>query len=314
MKRIFYILFSILDFILFPLTLVASSWFRLIKYVGVGKMPISRSIFFKIGVFPIVDHYYEPLFNYNKLRLNNKKYTTCFAFRFDRQLELLKLLAFYKAELESIPTEATGTDSFYLRNGSFVGFDAYFLYAFLRHIKPKRIIEVGSGFSTKLILNALSKNDNKTSIICIEPYEEPGLENIPVQVIRKCVENIEPDYFRALSENDILFIDSSHVIRPQGDVLHEILEILPALKKGVYIHFHDIFIPSDYPVRWIKNEFRLWNEQYLLNAFLAFNDTFEIVFTTHVTCFELGEEIKSIFPFMGVSEIGGCSFWIRKVK
>src|SRR5690606_29222842 len=98
-----------------------------------------------------------------------------------------------------------------------------------------------------------------------------------VEVLRKKVEDIPLEYFRQLQPNDVLFIDSSHVIRPQGDVLYEFLELLPDLPSGVFVHIHDIFTPFDYPEDWVKDHVRLWNEQYLLEAFLSFNRDFRIV-------------------------------------
>ncbi|MDR2358391.1 MAG: class I SAM-dependent methyltransferase, partial [Prevotellaceae bacterium] len=90
-------------------------------------------------------------------------------------------------------------------------------------------------------------------------------------------EDVGVDFFRQLEANDILFIDSSHVIRPQGDVLFEYLELLPTLTRGVIVHIHDIFSPRDYLAHWVISEVRLWNEQYLLEAFLSFNSTWKIL-------------------------------------
>jgi hypothetical protein len=130
--------------------------------------------------------------------------------------------------------------------------------------------------------NAIRKNNldvenYSCKHICIEPYEMPWLKDIGVELIREKVENIELDFFQQLEENDILFIDSSHIIRAQGDVLYEFLEILPSLKIGVFIHIHDIFKPRDYPNHWLLDKHLLWNEQYLLEAFLSNNSDFKII-------------------------------------
>ena len=90
-----------------------------------------------------------------------------------------------------------------------------------------------------------------------------------IEVLRQRVEQMDKQLFLELEENDILFIDSSHMIRPQGDVLCEYLEILPTLRPGVLVHIHDIFTPRDYPDEWLIDEVKLWNEQYLLEAFLS---------------------------------------------
>ena len=141
----------------------------------------------------------------------------------------------------------------------------------IRHLKPKRIIEIGSGFSTLVAVEAIQKNKSEgypTTLTCIEPFEFSWLEELPdVKVIRERVENIPIDYFSALEAGDILFIDSSHIIRPGNDVLFEYLHILQALQKGVMVHIHDIFSPKHYPRAWMVEQQLFWNEQYLLEAF-----------------------------------------------
>ena len=131
-------------------------------------------------------------------------------------------------------------------------------------------------------MNALTQNQvddpsYKCEHICIEPYEMPWLEESGISVVRRKVEDVELSFFSKLEENDILFIDSSHIIRPEGDVLFEYLELLPSLKKGVIVHIHDIFSPKNYLKQWLQDEVRFWNEQYLLEAFLTHNNTWKIV-------------------------------------
>lgn len=115
--------------------------------------------------------------------------------------------------------------------------------------------------------------------ICIEPYEMPWLEKLDVKVIRDKVENLDVSFFKSLNKNDILFIDSSHIIKPQGDVLFEYFEILPVLNKGVIVHIHDIFSPRNYLKEWVLETHMFWNEQYLLEAFLNSNKNWRIVGT-----------------------------------
>ena len=128
----------------------------------------------------------------------------------------------------------------------------------IRFLKPKKVIEIGSGHSTKLVNKALKKNKFETSDdfkhICIEPYENDWLNYFDAEVIRSLIEECDLKIFDTLEENDVLFIDSSHIIRPQGDVLKEYLEIIPRLKKGVVIHVHDIFSPRDYLDQWIRED------------------------------------------------------------
>ncbi|MBM3437339.1 MAG: class I SAM-dependent methyltransferase, partial [Bacteroidetes bacterium] len=138
-----------------------------------------------------------------------------------------------------------------------------------------------SGFSTLMALKGIEKNRSEDSayscnMMCIEPYEMEWLEKTEATIIRKKVEDIEMSFFGKLDKNDILFIDSSHIIRPQGDVLFIYLQILPVIRPGVFIHIHDIFTPKDYLDEWIFGNIRLWNEQYLVEAFLSYNENFKI--------------------------------------
>lgn len=196
--------------------------------------------------------------------------------------------------------------------------DAEYLYNIIRYFKPKRIIEIGCGNSTLMIKNAIlanKKEDKEYTChhICIEPYGAPWLEKIDVDVKREKVENIQISFFQQLEANDILFIDSSHIIRPQGDVLFEYLEILPNLKSGVLVHIHDIFSPKDYLDEWIFNWHLMWNEQYLIEAFLTNNSEFRIIgalnFLTHHHKKELSDKCP-IFALQNGREPG--AFWIVK--
>jgi len=126
------------------------------------------------------------------------------------------------------------------------------------------------------------------------------------------VEDVEPGFFSELEENDILFIDSSHVIRPQGDVLFEYLELLPSLNKGVIVHIHDIFSPRNYPEQWLKDEVRLWNEQYLLEAFLCHNSHWKIIGALNYLHHHYYEELKRVAPFLTPGHEPG-SFYIQKI-
>ena len=204
---------------------------------------------------------------------------------------------------------------FYLKNTNFGDGDAEYWYNIIRHFKPKRIIEIGSGYSTLMAQNAINKNRESGSVcqhICIEPYEMLWLEQAGPQVIRSKVEDVDQTLFGTLIENDILFIDSSHVIRPQGDVLVEFLELLPRLQRGVIVHVHNIFSPHDYPAEWICERVRLWNEQYLVEAFLTFNNSYKIVgalnFLKHLHYNALKSKCPSLFR-----ESNPGSFYMQKV-
>lgn len=310
---------SFFDIIFVPITVLGAVWFRLIKYWGIKRMPFSKFFFFKIGIFPIVDHYYEPLFNYNYLRHSLQKDRSLIGLDLNvsDQLILIKKFNFQK-ELKKFPLYEDKSLSYYYHNGSFLPGDAEFYYSFIRLNKPKRIVEIGSGFSTRVCLSAVQQNLQEDlnagcDICCIEPYEMPWLEQLDILILRKKVEEVDISIFQALEAGDILFIDSTHIIRPQGDVLYEFFEIFPLLKKGVYIHIHDIFTPKDYPEHWIKEEYRMWNEQYLLEAFLLHNKSFKVIAALNYLKHHHFELLGSKFPILkNEHHIEPGSFWMQK--
>lgn len=305
------------DIVFIPLTLFAAIWFRIVRYWGVKNLPITKSLFLKLGMYPIVDHYYDPLFDFRKVR--STKYGTHLSLNAQSQLKFVKQFK-YGEELRSIPKVLTSETEYYYTNGSFGSGDAELYYSIIRNEKPKQILEVGSGFSTRIALKAIQKNRNENpnyscTITCIEPYEMPWLEKMEVNLIRKKVEDMDQKIFEELSAGDILFIDSSHIIRPGGDVLFLILQILPTLKAGVLIHFHDIFTPTDYPVAWLRDEFRMWNEQYMLEAFLLGNLEFEIIVALNFLSKLYREELAISFPILASeADRDPGSFWIRKIN
>lgn len=205
-----------------------------------------------------------------------------------------------------------------MNNGAFESGDAEYWYQLIRATKPQRIIEIGSGSSTLMAIKAVEKNFNdapsseRCEHICIEPYEMPWLEEVAVSVVRKKVENLELSFFAKLQENDILFIDSTHIIRPQGDVLFEYLQLLPSLKKGVIVHIHDIFSPKNYPHQWLQDEVRFWNEQYLLEAFLTHNRDWRIVGALNYLRHNHYDKLKMVAPSLTPEREPG-SFYIQKI-
>jgi predicted O-methyltransferase YrrM len=184
------------------------------------------------------------------------------------------------------------------------------LYNLIRLNRPSRIIEIGSGQSTLMARHALHSNGQPCEHTCVEPYEAKWLENTGVNVIRERVENVPLSIFDDLGEGDILFIDSSHVIRPCGDVLREFLEIVPRLKPGVLVHVHDIFTPRDYPERWLRSERRLWNEQYLLEAFLSFNSRVEVLCALNWLKHGHYDALKKACPMLRPDSEPGA-FWFK---
>ena len=275
----------------------------------------------KLGVFPIRDHYYEPLFNYDILQnpLNQKRFLPGIDFREEQQIEFLQKLNFQK-DFEDFLHHQDDKEkdlAFKFNNGSFESGDAEFLFNFVRRVKPNNVIEIGCGTSTKLISHALMLNkiENQSDYkhICIDPYEQPWLEKMEdVEVLRQKLEDIDISLFNSLSQNDFLFIDSSHIIRPQGDVLREYLEIIPSLSSGVYVHVHDIFSPHDYLETWIKDNVRFWNEQYILESSLSNNSSYQIVAALNFLKNYHYDSIKAVCPFLTPDREPG-SFYFKTV-
>lgn len=189
------------------------------------------------------------------------------------------------------------------------------MYNIVRHIKPKRIIEVGCGTSTKIIQHALKNNDVEHSYrathVCVEPYEQAWLASFPnIQLVREKIELLDLKLFRELEAGDLLFIDSSHMVRPQGDVLHEYLTIIPSLNNGIYVHVHDIFTPHDYLEQWIKENVLFWNEQYVLEALLTGNKSLEVVAALNLLKHKHYSDLHRVCPYLTPEREPG-SFYFR---
>jgi predicted O-methyltransferase YrrM len=179
--------------------------------------------------------------------------------------------------------------------------EAQALHAVIRHYKPKQVIEVGSGVSTWCMLNALKTNQVETgndfSITCIEPYPSNELKALSeIELVEKQGQTVfYEDAFAKLGENDLLFIDSSHTVKPGSDVNHLILEILPRLNPGVIVHVHDIYFPYDYQRTVLQTYFH-WMESSLLRAFLIHNDRVRIIFCLSYLHYEDRDALKEVFP------------------
>lgn len=313
-------LVAVFDIVGSPITFLASLWLKVVRRAGIQRQPVSRWIFSVVGIYPLRDHYYEPLIRPDSLRnpLDDERNLPGLDLNESVQLELLSEFV-WADELLEIPRDATDRREFYYNNEFFQSGDAEVLYSMIRRFRPSRVVEIGSGQSTLLAAAAIAANAREDEAYtcthtCIEPYEVPWLEDVGVDVLRTRVEDVGLDLFRSLERDDVLFIDSSHVIRPQGDVLFEYLEVLPTLRPGVIIHVHDIFTPRDYPHEWVVDLRRMWNEQYLLEAFLTNNPDFEVLaalnFLKHrhpaalsTACPILAEEIEAREP---------GSIWFRR--
>jgi predicted O-methyltransferase YrrM len=213
-------------------------------------------------------------------------------------------------EFDEFQLEADSSE--YSRNAAFGGPDGAMLYSVIRKYKPRRMIEIGAGASTLLSCAALKKNGKDYKFTTIDPYPAAYLSGrSDLEILPHEVETLPFSLFSELEADDILFIDSSHTVRIGGDVLFEMLDIIPRLKDGVVIHIHDIFLPNHYPREWILDRHVGWTEQYLVQAFLSFNKAFQILWGFNMM--QVAQPNLLIEKFAQDVELDGASLWLRKV-
>jgi hypothetical protein len=230
---------------------------------------------------------------------------------------LLKSFLLYKSDIWRMERKRAGeAHSPSWRNGFLSAFDAVTLYSLIRLHRPRLYIEIGSGNSTRFARRAIQDGQLDTRIVSIDPRARVEIREIADQVIQEPVEEMSLDIFDSLESGDVLFVDHSHRVFTNSDATVVFLDILPRLKAGVLVHFHDIFLPADYPPEW--ND-RYYSEQYLLAChLLAGTNSFEILLANsyvsddrELSC--LLEELWSNEAMGGV-ERHGCSFWVRIVR
>jgi hypothetical protein len=267
-------------------------------------------------------HYYQPI--PDSRELSDQVWSSCSSMvgvdmnmRFQTEL-LCTFQSNFKSEYDRFPASSSDPLQFHFSQTNFPAVDAEVLYCMIRHFKPRRMIEVGSGMSTLLAAEAMRKNKTEghsCSFTAIEPYPQeffrrgvPGL----TELIEAKVQSVPVEQFCRLDRNDILFIDSSHVLKTGGDVTYEYLDILPRLAPGVIVHCHDIFLPAEYPKEWVLKDHRFWTEQYLLQAFLAFNNAFEVLMAGSFLHLYHAEKLKAAFASYDPAKVWPGSFWMRR--
>ena len=321
-KSAIYTALRITDLLGLPLSVISGIWLKNVRRAQ-NRLPLSKRALKTIGVLPVIHHYYEPVVYAADLvrPLSEERDIPGLDLNIQGQLDLLAQFKFNE-DLAGLPTEEQAPAEFYYQNRWFESGDAEVLFNMVRYLKPSRIIEVGGGYSTLMIQYALAKAKAKDASYtcdhtCIEPYEQPWLDLTGVNLVRERVETLNTERFRSLGQNDILFIDSSHVIRPQGDVVFELLQLLGTLEKGVYVHLHDIFTPRDYPEEWVLRDAKLWNEQYLLQAFLCLNNDFEVTWPGNYMLLRHPVLMQQLFPEIAVMRqrfpsAEASAFWMRR--
>lgn len=295
------------------------------KYPQIAEQLVAQKLQTRYQIpFPPT-HYYSPLPDIPSVKSRSTRWyhkETLEKIPFDpvKQQDLLNQLKTYSKECDDLPSFAQVTAEGYGLGYGEV--EAHFLHLMIRHLKPRKIIEIGSGVSTYFSLNALGMNSrqDKSSgeMICIEPYPSPKLSELAVKnnlvLHAKEVQDLELTIFQELAENDILFIDSSHVSKIDSDVNWLYLEVLPRLRKGVVIHIHDIpfpylSIPQEHP---LFTHFLFWNETVVVKAFLLFNDAFEILLCQSMLHFERPEALKEVVTIYDKQDHFPSSLWLVK--
>jgi len=277
----------------------------------------------RISLFPI-GHYYslypdfDAIENKADIIFDKKKYIHDINFNEEQQLKTLgKMVELYltiPAWKDVADKRSEGLRYNYL-NGYYTMCDAVALHCFLRMLKPNRVIEIGSGYSSAVMLDTNEYYlNNSIELSFIEPYPDrlrtllKSKDRIDLQV--KELQDIPLDCFKRLEADDILFIDSSHVSKINSDVNYLFFEIFPILSEGVYIHIHDIFYPFEYPKEWILQSERIWNEIYLLRAFLQNNRDYSIQFFQNMLELKYSDLFMSKWSFPVAPH--GSSIWLKK--
>lgn len=294
----------------------------------INKLPYIRELYqegirYKTNSCFPAGHFYSPIVSVDNIKkreieiwkTDENDKINGIDLRTEEQIKLLNDFIKYYKELPFKSEKQTNT-RYYFENGYYSYTDSIILYSIIRHFTPKRIVEIGAGFSSAVMLdtNSLFFND-KIQLTFIEPYPERLFslmlkdDRKNVTVLESDVQSVPLDTFKPLQAGDILFVDSSHVIKTDSDVNHILFNILPILQIGVLIHFHDVFYPFEYPKEWVMGGYN-WNENYFLKAFLMYNNKFKIrIFSNY-----LHKYYKEAFNEMPLcyKQIGG-HLWIEKI-
>lgn len=258
----------------------------------------------RIGLFILPNHYYTPIADIRELA-RTRRFWAKPAPMHGVDMDVTSQVEWLRAGIAPYEPQFRGNRPYKegVQKGLGPGYgyiEAQCLYGALRHVKPKRVIEVGSGVSTGCILKASQDNASmdgllEAQITCIEPYPRPALMSLPVNVIQSPVESLDPGLFDQLEAGDFLFIDSSHAVRPGGDVLYLYLIILPRLKPGIVVHIHDVYLPYLYQRDLLSSLFQ-WTETALLLALLTNNPKLKVLASLSYLHYEAPDALREVFP------------------
>jgi hypothetical protein len=263
-------------------------------------------MFQRIGITVSPNHYYWPVPDFRELESRKwpaEEEPVGLDLAFGRQMDFLQtVVPRYQAEWESDSSPFFSV-SYNYSNGFFETVDAEIAYCLVRHYKPRRIVEVGGGYSSRVMAAALDLNLKldgvRGELVTIDPYPDRFPKEAlsdRVHLITQTIQNVDLDVFLSLQSGDFLFLDSSHVVGIGSDVVREYLEIIPRIAGGVLIHAHDIFIPADYPREAVLHNLAFWSEQYLLQALLMSNPQFEVLWGSSYMQSRATKDLENAFP------------------
>jgi len=296
---------------------------KMIKRVLGSRLSNARFLFSAPLAYP-PGHFYSPICDPAELRL---RYRDPWAMPLPRDLPGIDLALEAQIDLwdswkpflsdGSILSTEDPSRRYRMPSAQYGIGDAVIYVCMLRHLQPRRLIEVGSGWSSALALDTFDRYFNtRPQTIFIDPY--PALlkslltarDESAVEIIASCVQDVPLKYFDSLQENDLLFIDSTHIVKTGSDVVYELFEILPRLNRGVVVHFHDVFYPFEYPPEWALVRNYSWNEIYTLRAFLTENHCWEIVFFNDY--FARAERVRVGRDASEILQNPGGGLWLRR--
>jgi predicted O-methyltransferase YrrM len=318
MKRLASFLLSLL---LTPLVLIGAPVFYAAARTGIGAELCRR-----LGFLPVRIHFYQPIPRYTDLPadyFDRRQDFPGLAIDARRATALLGELGRFADEIDW-PEHCRTPGRYFWANPNFGYSSAVLLYTIIRRFRARRVVEVGGGYSSLVALEALAKNGwgQEFRFTSIEPFPMPWLEAaiaaMPsiVTLITSVAQHVELAKFQELEENDVLFIDSSHVSKLGSDVNYLLLQVLPRLKPGVLIHIHDIYLPYDYPrIHFFGRSKLFWNEQYLLAGLLTDNPKFEIMLPGYFAQRDMEAHFTAAFPgYDPARHRRTSSFWLRKTE
>lgn len=277
----------------------------------------------KLGIHILPAHYYSPIPNSTELHFDEK--TPLFAAASGEILDfavrfLTDLTTRYQGAYSEIAASRPFEDrdfvsQFRFGKAPYSTVEAELLYGLIRSKRPSQIIEIGAGHTTLLTAEAIRAEAEYAPIFkCIEPYRPNYLRKLPSEVTAfndTPLQSVPVERFQELQAGDILFIDSSHVAKYGSDVVYEISALLPRLNTGVLVHFHDIFLPYEYPTDWVVGAKFFWNEQYVLSALVQDNPRYEIKYPLHQLYRQRRDALQRLFPLFSQPEHRPGAYWLE---